>query len=355
MWKRYSLAFLVTFLIAGVVYLPQCPAQGVSETAGIVGYVKDASSHEPIMGARIEISSPNGLAVPPHFSTTNGEFHINAGGGDYTLTVLMDGYLTQTIPVSIAAGHQARIEVDLTKKDAESAPSSSEAVSAHQLTVPAKARGDYNKAMQRMAKHDLPGAIALFQKSIEEYPEYYEAYAELGVTDYMQGQVQPARDALQKSIELSSGKYSNAFFDLADVLNSVHDYAAAEPVARKGIAVEDASWRGYFELARALTGLKRFPEAAENAEKSRGLNAQNPQLFVVLTNIHLGTRDYAAAKKDIEAYLQLDPTSAASNQMRQMRDQISAILTAHPQAAQPQPDANPQQAPDRQPQTHPQS
>lgn len=295
------------------------------------------------MGARIEISSPNGLAVAPHFSTTNGEFHINAGDGDYTLTILKDGYLSQTLPVSIVAGHQARVEVDLVKKDADSAPASSEAVSAHQLTVPAKARGEYNKAMARMAKNDYAGAILLFQKAIDEYPSYYEAYAEMGVTQYMQGQVQPARDSLQKSIDLSSGKYSNAFFDLSDVLNSVRDFAAAEPMARKGIALEDSSWRGHFELARALTGLKRFSEAEQSAEKSLSLNTQNPQLFVVLTNIHLGTHDFSAAIKDIDAYLKLDPSSSASNQMRQTRDQLSEILAKNPPPSQPQPQQQPPQ------------
>jgi Flp pilus assembly protein TadD len=346
---RYSLAFLLAFFAAGGFALPALGLpQGVSETAAIVGYVRDSASREPIMGARIEISSPNGLAVAPHFSTTNGEFHINAGDGDYSLTILRDGYQTAHLSVSVVAGHQTRLDVDLVKTTSDSAPASAEAVSAHQLTVPAKARGDYDKAMARMAKRDFPGAITLFQKAIDEYPGYYEAYAEMGVTEFMLGQVQPARDSLQKSIDLSSGKYSNAFFDLAGVLNSARDFAGAEPMARKGIALEDGSWRGHFELARALTGLKRFPEAEQSADKSRSLNAQNPQLFVVLTNIHLGTKDYAAAVKDIDAYLQLDPSSAASNQMRQTRDQLSAILAANP--APPQtPSAQKPDQPQRQP------
>jgi predicted Zn-dependent protease len=339
MFKGYSLVLVLLVSIAAACLAPSTEAapQGISETASIVGYVRDVNSHEPVMGARIEISSPKGIAMPPHFSTTNGEFHIEAGDGDYTLTIQKDGYQTAHMDVSVVVGHQTRVDVDLVRAEPESAPSSAESISKHQLTVPGKARRDYDKAMARMAAKDYPSAIALFQKAIETDPSYYEAYAEMGVTQYMLGEVPNARESLQKSIDLSCWKYPNAVFDLADVLNSTRDYAKAEPLARKGIVLDDSSWRGYFELARALTGLKRFPEAEQSAVKSRTLNPQNVQLYVVLTNIHLGLRDYNSALADVDAYLKLDPSSPASNQMRAMQSQLTKARAASPtETRQPQ-------------------
>jgi Tfp pilus assembly protein PilF len=340
MFTRYSLACVLLVSISPVCLALSAEGslQGISETASIVGYVHDANSHDPVMAARIEISSPKGIAMSPRFSTTNGEFHIEAGDGDYTLTIQKDGYQTAQMDVSVVVGHQTRVDVDLVPTEPESAPSSAESVSKHQLTVPGKARHDYEKAMARMAAKDYPGAIALFQKAIDTDPSYYEAYAEMGVTQYMLGQVPTARESLQKSIDLSSGKYSNAIFDLADVLNSTRDYGKAEPLARKGIALDDSSWRGYFELARALTGLKRFPDAEQSAVKSRTLNPQNLQLYVVLTNIHLGMHNYNSALVDIDAYLKLDPSSPASNQMRAMQSRLTKALAASPtKTPQPQP------------------
>ncbi len=159
----------------------------------------------------------------------------------------------------------------------------------------------------------------------------------MGISQYLLGEIPASQTSLQKSIELSDGKFADALFDLSDVLNNIHDYANAETQAQKGVAADDASWRGYFELARAQVGLKTYPEAEKNAVKSRDMNPKNVQLYVVLTNIHLATRDYASALQDIDAYLKLDPDSPASEQMRGTRAQVSRALSATPAATKPAP------------------
>jgi len=111
-----------------------------NETASIIGYVHDAVTHEPVMAARIDLMSSGGLISTNRQSSTNGEFSVNVRDGDYQLIVQKEGYETAKIDVSVPPGHQVRVDIDLQPVTAEAAPSSSEAVSAHQLTVPAKAR-----------------------------------------------------------------------------------------------------------------------------------------------------------------------------------------------------------------------
>jgi tetratricopeptide (TPR) repeat protein len=335
---RYRLAFFIILILLPPLLTPRthiAMAQGANESAAIVGYVRDAVTREPVLAARIDLMSGGGQVSTNHFTTTNGEFSINARDGNYQVVVQKQGYLTAKVDVSIPVGHQIRVDVDLQPEKPESAPASSETVTAHQLTVPHKARDDYNKGSDMIRKQDYPGAVAEFQKAIKEYPPYYEAFAKMGIAQFLLGQTPAAEDSLQKSIDLSEGKFPDAFFDMADLLNNVHDYANAEPQARKGIAADDSSWRGYFELARALTGLKRFAEAEQSAVKSRELNPKNLQLYVVLTNIHLATRDYASVLQDIDAYLKLDPDSPSSEQMRATRAQVSRALSAAPTAPAP--------------------
>jgi tetratricopeptide (TPR) repeat protein len=84
-------------------------------------------------------------------------------------------------------------------------------VSAHQLTVPAKARQAFGKGLTLLnSQKDYPAAVTQFEAAVKACPSYYEAYAELGVAKYYAGDATAAEQALRKSIELSSGKYPYA-------------------------------------------------------------------------------------------------------------------------------------------------
>lgn len=184
-----------------------------------------------------------------------------------------------------------------------------------------------------MAKKDYAGALAQFDKAINEFDPYYEAYADMGVAQFMLGHTPDAVRSFQKSIDLSKGKYPDAEFDYADLLNDTGDFAGAAPLARQDIALEDASWRGYFQLSRALLGLKQIPEAEKSARRAQELNPQDRQIYVILTNIHIAKRDYPAVLEDIDAYLKLDPDSSASQQMRATRAQVARVLASKPAPA----------------------
>ncbi|HUJ33489.1 MAG TPA: carboxypeptidase regulatory-like domain-containing protein [Candidatus Acidoferrum sp.] len=309
--------------------------QGISEISQVAGFVRDAASHEPVVSARIDLISPNGFAAPTQYSDSNGEFHFGyIKDGDYHILVRKMGYANAELSFSVVAGHQSRLDVDLQREDSDSASGPrpnpgagpSETVSAHELTVPEKARSDYGRGKDLMAKQDYTGAVEQFQKAIQEFPTFYEAYARMGVAQYMGGQAAEARTSLQKSIDLSNGKYADAMFDLADVLNDINDFAGAEPLARQEIALEDSSWRGHFELARALLGLKHYTDAEQSAKKSLGLNVRNRQVYVILTNIHIGMHDYPSVLRDIDGYLKLDTDSPTAGQMRATRASVVKAL-----------------------------
>jgi hypothetical protein len=319
------------FVLSGRFFRLDLRAQGVSDSPQIAGFVRDASSHEPVVSARIDLISPRGFAAPTTYTNTEGEFRFDyVKDGDYQVEVRKMGYEDAKLAVSVVAGHHSHVEVDLEpKSDSVEDREPAETVSAHELTVPENAREDYRKGRALMAKEDYTGAVAAFLKATQESPTYYEAYAKLGVSQYMSGHADEARAALEKSMELSEGKYAEAAFDLADVFNDVGNFSDAEPLARRGIALDASSWQGQFELARSLLGMKRYADAERSAKKCLAMKPQNKQLYIVLTNIHIELHEYPAVVEDIDAYLKLDPNSAASEQMRATRAQVlKAMATA---------------------------
>lgn len=338
MFRQRITIFLPTLLLSALLPLalaPPAAAQGDSQTK-ILGHVRDAGTHEPIASARVDITYAKGLASPTTYTNTDGEFDFQrVGDGDYHLRIRKMGYQDGEADVSVMASHQSRVDIDLHHEasDSGSVPSSSETISSHQLTVPVNAREDYMKGKDLLAKKDYNGALAQFEKALNEFETYYEAYADMGVAQFMLGHAPDATRSFQKSIDLSKGKYPDAVFDFANVLNDTGDFAAAEPLARQDIALEDATWRGYFQLSRALLGLKQLPEAEKNARKAQELNPQDRQIYVILTNIHIAKRDYPSVLEDIDAYLKLDPDSPASQQMRATRAQVARVLASKPAPA----------------------
>lgn len=335
----FALASLLT-LSALVCLVPANGAtpQGVDESSTIVGYVREATSGSPIPSAQIALMSSKGFALLPHFSDLNGEFSLWAKKGEYEVVVKKIGYQTTKVTVTVVPGVTARLEIDLRREEAESTPSSSEKVSTHQLSAPSNARHAYEKGMALKAKMDYQGALAQLEYAIKLYPSFYEAYAEIGVVQYILGDSTTAEESIQKSIVLSSHKYPAAMFYLAGIFNISKRFEDAESFARQGLTLNDASWRGQLELAKALFGMKRFAEAEQCASKSRDLNPHSPPTYIMLADIHIAMRHYASALQDTDAYLKLDPNGPASKQVRATHDQLERAL----QTAQPQPVRSPQ-------------
>jgi tetratricopeptide (TPR) repeat protein len=323
-----TLGLLVCFLSA-----PAPAAQAVSDSAQVVGYVRDEASHEPIVSVRVDLISQKGFAAPSQYTDTNGEFHFDhVHDGDYQVNARKIGYVTAQVSVSVIGGHESNVNFDLRRESSGSGTDSNankggpETVSAHELKVPEKARAESDRAKALMAKSDFDGAIVEFQKAIDDFPSYYEAYSRMGVAQYMGGHAVEARASFQKAIDLSGGKYEEALFDLANVLNDTNDFSGAEAIARQQIALDESSWEGYFQLARALLGMQKYADAEVPAKKCRELNARYHQIYIILTNIHIGMRDYPAVLQDIDAYLKLDSSSPAAAQMRTTRAQVVKAL-----------------------------
>ena len=91
---------------AMLAFIEQC-------TKGIHGFVYDADTNEPIVGATITV-----LHHDSDFSkvTTHnvGDFHRPIKGGSYTLKVTKEGYCQETLDVTVADGQRVNLQVYLT-------------------------------------------------------------------------------------------------------------------------------------------------------------------------------------------------------------------------------------------------
>lgn len=292
----------------------------------IAGTVRDDSDQHVMENVRVDLKLSTGVPINTTFTRGNGEFEFGGlGNGEYIVEVDVKDYEPLQQPVTLTNSGQRGVSIFLTRPMAARQPNPRSAVSAHELSVPGKAHEEYERGLQLFyMKSDYRGAIVQFQHAIKDFPTFYEAYAQMGNAYLQLREMAPAEEAMRKSVDLSSSRYSEAIFMLTGLLNDTNRFEDAATFARKGIDVDPGSWRGPFELSRALSGLKQLDEAEKSAVEARNLKPDNPSVYLILANIHIQRRDYGALQTDLEGYLKLVPSGPEADQARKTRDELIA-------------------------------
>jgi Flp pilus assembly protein TadD len=330
---RHAILLLLTFIGAGALLALDLGDHMVS------GFVREEGSNDPVAGATLEISPTGSTAMAQVFSGMEGQFVFRGlQEGDYVITAKKEGYDSASAPVNVRRTGVPQITISLRRASAAGVHPGGP-ISAHQLQVPKKAHGAYEKGYTLLEdKNKAADSIPEFEKALKEFPTYYEAYTELGTAKNRLGNASEAEASFKKAVELSDGTFFPPLYRLADLYNDQGKYQEAEPVARQAIALDASAWSGFFELARSLMGLKRVSEAETSAIQARDLSPQTPQIYLVLANIHALQQKYPAAVQDLDAYLKLVPDSQNSESVRRTRDKLQ-------QQIHPPPGANPPAAP----------
>ena len=311
----------------------------------ISGSVTDAQSGSRLDGVRVDLQSFNEGVLATGFSSSSGNFQFNGiRPGDYELIFDQPGYeeIRQTLQVE---GPVFGLVVNLRRLN-QAAPGGPPTVSVRELSIPVKAREAMNKGLVLLyQKSDYPGSIKQFQRGIDVFPNFYEAYAQIGVAYMKMNDAARSEEALRKSIELSKEHYSDAFSLLA-ALYSDHDRLDdAEALARKAVEIDANSWQAQSEMAHVLFGLKRPDDAEPYALAAAKLQPNNPVLHLMLANIHMEVGNDAALLDDLNQYLKLAPNGPFAAQARQQRDEVQQKLQnqsspAEPSAAVPSGDSS---------------
>jgi len=327
MLGRHAVGFL---LILATSVPPGYSQQLVDSNAlfGISGYVRDIGDQHGVKNIRVELKQAAGTNVGTAITRADGAFEFSGiPRGQYLIEIKTDNYEPLQQAVEIKNSARRRVALFLISPVREMDSRLNASVSAHQLSAPSKAQNEFDSAVKLLYdKSDYPGAIVHFQRAIKNFPTYYEAYAEEAIAYQKLDDMTSAEEALRTSVTLSSGKYFEALILLSGILGDQKQFQESATFARKAIELDAASWRGPYELARALSGLKQMDEAEQSAVQARDLNPDNPEIYSLLANIHISRHDVSSLAKDLEIFLKLKPTGPDADQARKIQDELQAYL-----------------------------
>ncbi len=304
------------------------------------GRVLFAGDNHPAGAVRVEIHRMGGAFAGTAFTGSDGSFSLEGLPLDtYSVSIVAPCCASLRQTVSLTAGFTP-VELRLSRNASPvAANGSSSSVSAHELSIPEKARKSFEKGQKLLAGKDAASSVSEFQRAVAAFPSYYEAYYQMGLAQVELTHPEGAMEAFRKSIETSGGRYAPAHFALGLLLCYKHDFAAAESALRQGLALDPWSAKGEYALALALFGLNRLEEAEKNAREAATRSAHFAEPYLLLAEIHSRRNDEAALVADLEAYLRLEPNGEHSGQARSLLQQAQRALAGTNAAvalAQPQ-------------------
>src|SRR5882672_999636 len=335
MHLRHATGILLIFIGSALPGMGQGRPAPSRHTYGIAGTVRDDNDQHTMENIRVDLKGGTGTPINSTFTRGGGEFEFSGiPNGEYTIEIIAQDYEPFHENVTVEHSERRGLALFLRRPMILGSLKSSATISAHELSIPNKAHDEYEKGLSLIySKSDYKGGIIQFQRAIKDFPNFYEAYAEEGSAYTFLGEIGPAEEAMRKSVALSSGQYSEALLLLAGLLNNTKRFPEAETLSRQGVALDASSWHGHFELARALTALKRPEEAEKSAIQARDLKPDNSAVYLALANIHIQLRNYSDLLKDLDSYLKLSPTGLEADQARKTQNDVRAAMRSEQEQA----------------------
>jgi len=239
----------------------------------------------------------------------------------FHLWIEFPGYRTYNATIDISMSKMDYQGITLQKdrsRDAKEVPPEgpNATLDARQAQIPADARVEFEAGRNRLNMNDAPGAIAHFQKAIELFPNYAEAYQLIGGAYLGSGNLPLAEAAFVKAVTIED-RLANAQLALGLTRNMMGNTPAAEKPLERAVQLDPSNPDAHFELAKNKFALKRYPEAQAHAEKSLQLKPQNPPVYILLGYALLRQRKAAQAEQAFARFLEIAPASPMAADIRQ--------------------------------------
>jgi tetratricopeptide (TPR) repeat protein len=298
-------------------------------------YLQDTA--HPAQNVIVQLQGIEGADHADAATNDSGAFIVyNLKPAVYTLSINVQGYQPTTVSVDMTQTSVRSLQIILPALATADSKDKPDTVSAHELAISKKAKELFDSGKLKLYEQNDPaGAIEDFQKALTLEPNYFEAEYQVAMSYMAQGKRDEAAANFQKSIDMSGDKFGPGYVGLGTIAIDRKDYAQGEKSLRRGVELSPDFWLAHYQLGRALFDQGHDDDAAKSAEQARSLAPNEPLVYRLLTNIHLKQKDYRAAEADIDAYLKLDPDSAAGRRAKELRELVAQKAESQPSPPTP--------------------
>ena len=247
--------------------------------------------------------------------------------GAYVIHVNAEGFQEAEYPADISSG-SSRVEIHLVsynESGSSDAPQGPQVQDVRQLSMPKKARTEFEKALGYLRAGKTQNAIEHLQNALKIAPNFYNAHFELGLQYMKANQQADAEHALARAAELNPRVadplvalgflylYSGRLQESAEVLN-------------RAVVLDPASARAHYYLGSALFQTGQSARAEKLLRRSLFLDPTNYPVHLALVNLYLKDAKPREALMEVEAYLEAGPRGPQSRSAAHLRDELRELL-----------------------------
>ncbi|MDP9337568.1 MAG: tetratricopeptide repeat protein, partial [Acidobacteriota bacterium] len=213
-------------------------------------------------------------------------------------------------------------------------------ISASAYKAPKEAISAYEKGVDAQRKGKPANARKYFEKAVEIYPAYTNAWFQLGTILEKAQQQDEARTAFTKATSIDS-RFLPPYLSLAsmayagqnwtDVLSYTNHILDVDPLSHMPGYVLDMDSASYtqacFYNALANYRLNRLAEAEKSGMKTVHMDLEThfPQVHLLLAEIFEKKNDYNTAIVEIRTYLEYVPHGKNAEQVRERLAQLEKV------------------------------
>lgn len=184
-------------------------------------------------------------------------------------------------------------------------------ISVTSMMAPKAARKAYEQGLQLLLKNKLSDAEKDFEKAVSAYPQYADAWVNLGKLRLEKQAVGPAREALVKAME-SDPKLVAPYMELGLLAAKDGNWQESGKYLDRAVELDAVDFpQAWYAGAVANFNLGKYEAAEKGARAAVKLDPRhaNPRseylLGLVLTEKH----DYAGAAAQLSTYIKLAPNA----------------------------------------------
>lgn len=201
------------------------------------------------------------------------------------------------------------------------------AVSATSLNAPKDARKAYERGLVSLHKGKEAEAQKDFEKAVDIYPTYADAWVQLGRLRVAGQQMEPAREAFTKAISADS-KLVVPYVELGLMSAREQKWQDSAGYLDKAVQLDPVDFpQAWYVDAVANFNLKKLDPAEKSAREALKLDPQhqNPRADYLLGLVLMEKRDYAGAAAELKSYLAMAPTAENHDEVKKQLEQIEKI------------------------------
>lgn len=297
-------------------------AQARAAIAGSVR-IREGNSGQPVL---VQLHSEFGGVVARVTASSSGRFEFfNVPSGRYDLVVEMAGFKPYRMRVEYVMGPVEGLLVDLVPEGRESDLGPGAAVPLRVLQAPPKARQEYERGLESISRKRFEEGAQHFRKAIESFPDFDEAYLQLGLVHLQQNRAEQAQSAFENVTRIHP-QSERGFMLLGRACRLQKKLEEAVAALSQSIQLKEDSWFAQLELGEALLELGRLEEAATHVARAHALNAREASIHQLYYNTLIRQERHREALAELEEFLQLFPGHALAPRARQQREALSKFL-----------------------------